>query len=194
VKKSWTEMQEEVRVVNVRNGWFDKPVSFYASMALLHSEISEALEAWRRWGVKGVPLESKTGPVGAQDAAYNLPKPEGVPSEFADILIRLLDSCERFGVDGMDDCWSTPAVYTWNFGQERKIEFPDAMNLLHDRVSELSWLYSSTSQPTVRPGFLRILLTLVPLSDTFGVDLEVEYEKKMAYNRQRPYRHGDKRI
>jgi hypothetical protein len=54
--------------------------------------VSEALEAWRRWGTDDA----------THDAEYPdrlNPKPEGVGSEFADIFIRLLDDCDRFGID-----------------------------------------------------------------------------------------------
>lgn len=60
-------------------------------MALLHEEVSEAGSAWRKHG-----LDDQTSPI--HPSAFSVPKPEGVGSEFADILIRLLDDCERFGV------------------------------------------------------------------------------------------------
>lgn len=77
------QMQAEVAVLLRDMGWNDPPVSFGEAMALLHSEVSEALEAYRRWG-----LDDHT------DAGS---KPEGVGSEFADVLIRLLADCEQFG-------------------------------------------------------------------------------------------------
>lgn len=84
------EMSNEVHTYLVDHGWYDQPVSFLEAMALLHSEVSEAVEAWRMWGTKDMTTAANAG--GSQ-------KPEGVPSEFADILIRLLDSAKRFGVD-----------------------------------------------------------------------------------------------
>lgn len=108
--KSLAEMASEVSAWSVRKGWDPDPGrTFGDEIALLHSEVSEALEAYRDW-----KLEDPTVPGG---------KPEGVASEFADVLIRLLH-------------------------------------------------YSAVH----------------------GFDLEAEYERKMAYNEGRPWRHGGRTL
>lgn len=78
-------MQEYVRTVNVEHGWYDieRPIS--ADVALLHSEVSEAYEAYR----KGRMFEKHEG-------QYD---PSSFPAELADILIRLLDTADRAEVD-----------------------------------------------------------------------------------------------
>ncbi len=84
-----------VRETNRANGWYDDERSVGDYIALLHSEVSEMFEAYRSTGVADDTAD--LGPDGG------LPKPEGFGSECADVLIRLLDTCDRTGVDLPDE-------------------------------------------------------------------------------------------
>ena len=46
----------------------------------------------------------------------------------------------------------------------------------------------------VRSELADIFIRLLDVCDIFGVDLEMEYERKMAFNRTRPFRHGGKTL
>lgn len=175
--KSLSQMTAEVLEWCQAKGWYDKPVSFGEAMALLHSEVSEALEAWRLWGtMDATRLDRSRG------------KPEGAGSEFADILIRLLDDCARFGCDlalqVSDLDWRPEDASTGSFGEKM-----DDLHILIARASELH-LRGSDGW---RVAFADILILLQALCERYGVDLAAEYERKMAYNRTRPWRHGNKR-
>jgi NTP pyrophosphatase (non-canonical NTP hydrolase) len=96
------DMQQEVMEFVKAKGWAKNSdeINFPEAIALLHSEASEALEAWRETGLDDYFLEGK---------------PEGVGSEFADLLIRLLHYASVYGVDlafhfrrKMDYNWTRP--------------------------------------------------------------------------------------
>ena len=77
--------QIEAHRIATSKGWWIKKRDFPELIALMHSELSEALEAWRANGVQG--WEEEDG------------KPEGVGSELADTVIRIMDACEVMKID-----------------------------------------------------------------------------------------------
>lgn len=66
-------------------GFHDKPRTFGDAIALIHSEASEAFEAYRE-GTPFIEMFTTDG------------KPIGIPSELADIIIRVLDTCGEYEI------------------------------------------------------------------------------------------------
>ena len=81
------EMARSVHLTAKIKGWWDRADDDHIAgkIALMHSELSEALEEVRN----GTPLDG-----------YEVDgKPEGFVVELADCVIRIGDLCERLGLD-----------------------------------------------------------------------------------------------
>ena len=68
-------------------GWREPPQSFGEFIALCHSELSEALEDYRAGHPESVDRVRDDG------------KLEGIPSELADVLIRIFSRCQMQSID-----------------------------------------------------------------------------------------------
>lgn len=80
------DFMQEVHENAVAHGWWDEERTFGDIIALCHSELSEALEEYR----KGYEVD---------EMYYKGFKPEGVSLELADCIIRILDYCGHEGID-----------------------------------------------------------------------------------------------
>mgnify|MGYP001583978180 CR=1 FL=1 len=84
-------LQKEAYAIAKSKGWHKEPNPVPQSLCLMHSEISEALEVYREGDFLSRVDSMK-------DAQGEL-KPVGFGVEMADVLIRVLDTCEEHGID-----------------------------------------------------------------------------------------------
>jgi NTP pyrophosphatase (non-canonical NTP hydrolase) len=81
------QLQKKIHQTAKAKGWWDRPRDMPELLVLIHSEISESLEAFR------------SGMLPHQVYFHDDGKPEGVFVELADAVIRILDAAEYHGVN-----------------------------------------------------------------------------------------------
>lgn len=109
MKKNITDLVKEAYDNAVSKGWYDKPRSFGEVIALIHSEASEALEdsrnghepdkVWYEYVIGDELVRDFRKERLLGDGVLVVGKPCGIPSELADIVIRVFDACGHYGVD-----------------------------------------------------------------------------------------------
>jgi NTP pyrophosphatase (non-canonical NTP hydrolase) len=188
------QITAEVRENNIAHGW--RPAeggpgenTWGDYVALLHSEVSEALEAYRDHRLADATetyckYENEDDPA---DKRYHLVpgKPEGVGSEFADVLIRLVDMADVFGIrlSGYDRL------------ADLRAHTPDSRLSVVTFGDHMMWLHREISDAVLSPARLALVLrALDTIARKYGIDLEAEYVRKIAYNRTRVWQHGGRTL
>jgi NTP pyrophosphatase (non-canonical NTP hydrolase) len=148
-----------------------------AKIALLHSELSEALEEYR--------AGHDVGEIYFNVTSDHPDKPEGVPVELADFAIRLFDLCGMLGVFTLRDV---------EMPEKAEGTFSHMLSACHFSCSKL-WLYCETPEASSVPINSRLRRTVnavFNMATALDIDLREAIDLKMAYNAGRERRHGGK--
>ena len=176
------DLQREAHAIAKDHGWWYTERTFGDCIALVHSELSEALEAYRLHGLKD--WRSHTYDDGFVDEHPHGEKPEGVASELSDVVIRVADMAEWYGVK-LSFTGLGPIVDL--------VTFSEWITQAHYHVALACRKYWDGEQHWHED--LEYALNLVQqMAAHYGIDLDAAIGAKMEYNKTRPYRHGGKAL
>ena len=210
------DLQREAHAIAKDKGWWDEERNFGDLIALVHSELSEALEAYREWGLAGslevlrrtlspryaTPEESEEDVecwnILDEDtdrwdlwefAEYAMQcKPEGVASELADVVIRVADMAEWYGYDLSIAEEKKP----FDYFEPSALTFGSRIAMLHEMVAEA--FRHEGSEILVEDALATLVAGVQHMAAHYGIDLDAAIEAKLEYNRGRSYRHGGKTL
>lgn len=196
--KKIAELVKEAHQNAVNKGWWEEPRTYGELIALVHSEVSEALEDYRTPGIKpsDVWYERTLAPgvvakrVKQKEATD---KPCGIPSELADICIRIFDIAGKYG-------WGMrlEAEYQWINELEKRekwtaLSFVGKLAVIHAELSKSLEEHDYNDDLGMAIDRLAAVLVEVEfIAKEYGIDLERAIAEKMQYNSTRPQRHGGK--
>jgi hypothetical protein len=203
IERCWAQQE--------KHGWHTKSRTPYTYAALFHSEVSEALEEVRDGRTEGVwnNWERALGPHGETKVPDILPKvgwlpkPEGMPIELIDLVIRIGDYAGTVGWFGEKALRidTEAAVQLFNtsvllregliVSMETPAEFLEELHILIDEFAvAMRRLDTGEAKST-----LAVIVEIVSLYFVYrGWDFEKLFELKWNYNERRPFRHGGKAL
>lgn len=210
------EFAKEVHKNAVEHGWWDKDKSFGEVAALIHSELSEALEEYRAghpnvWYSCEVLHDGSVcvGQECLEDANWKNReecqkqnrKPEGIAVDLIDAVIRILDYTGKMEVDAVNPPPIKKKGYTPWYRRTADKEFPDMLAEWHCKVSEAYRYFvvksknETQQQISENTGFFclrSVVQSILWWIKQQGLDPEQLLIEKHEFNKTRPYRHGGK--
>lgn len=195
------EFKHEVHENAVAHGWWGAEYTDAAAVALVHAEISEALEEWRAnrpMVYYKCRLDTICNGECKHDAAscvYKNPKPEGIAVELIDVVLRILDTAEAWGVSfGNIEILGTVLISEPYKIDVAEYTLPDLVVLLHGIVTAFKNAKAFGMGMELQHDFTIAVYAIFTWLRANNVDPEALMREKHEYNKTRSFRHGGKRI
>ena len=173
-------LSKEVHQNAVEHGWWEEERNFGEIIALIHSELSEALEEYRNGHA-------------VTEIYYNGDKPEGVPVELADVVIRSLDVVGKYGWELKEPEYLIGEIKKCERRMKEK-PFAEVIAVLHTVLSEIYIDFMDNQGECVKDQIVDMAVYLACWFRVFDIDFEPTILLKHEYNKTRPYKHGGKII
>ena len=173
------ELQKEAHAIAKEHGWWDEPRSFGDLIALVHSELSGALEAYRAGNIDGHVF--------------------GVASELADVVIRVAGMAEWFKIDLAqareedEDLGDEKQAYLQERLSGNLDSFGEWIAAIHEDMADAGY-HQRNRGDNLGSHLVSVIWMVQEMAAHYGIDLDAAIEAKMEYNRTRSYRHGGKAL
>lgn len=191
--KNIEQLKKEIHENAVAHGWWETERSFGEICALIHSELSEALEEYRSKN-PNIYIIGEHGITPITPEEWNGEKPEGIAVELADAVIRILD---YMGKDGIEYCTDAGDIFAAIPSTIINADFGDFIARCHSYISDAyigSFIKDKAGKQFSISALSVCIRRIGAWCETEGLDLAEVIAIKHEYNKMRPYRHGGKRI
>ena len=172
------DLIKEAHQTAVEKGWWDKPNDFDTQITNMHAELSVAWEEYRNGnGLNDIYYhESMSMMINTKQSR----KPEGIPIELADVIIRICDTLGHINYNYEDSISKGILIEYDSFAKFISGCHCYLSKALDHRSYSFNWFHG-------------LILEIETYCILQKIDLTKAIELKMAYNKTRPYRHGNKR-
>lgn len=187
---NFNDMAKDIHENSVQHGWWNEPRTFGEVIALCHSELSEALEEYRdhkpniyyickSHDTRALCPDQYDGCQCGENAGCNIRKPEGVATELADCVIRILDyyGSSEADVDNEINKFKRFNYVAENFGA-----------FISDCHKSLSYSYAFEDTNHLALCVCKIYAW----AEINSVDMDEVIRIKHEFNKTRSYKHGNK--
>ena len=202
--KTMAEWAKEIHENAVAHGWWEEDRTISEICALIHSELSEALEEARAARPMMYVMDEYNGEYIQNPKYFGAKKPEGIAVELADAVIRILDWMAYCGKEGLLDYVEEEKeriAAGYARSETEPEELPEFIAYLHDMVSvihlrlmdinKVRWSRRKKKRQTEAMAAAGSVVFLVNVWLRMkGVQLKEVMEIKHRYNKTRPYKHG----
>lgn len=160
------ELQKEIHDNAKSKGWWETKRPIPELLCLIHSEVSEAFEAYDNSN-------------------------DNFEEELADILIRALDMASGYSINIDLSIFLDDQVSDHEFTYAQNHNVYRWLNVINFNATTLLEIYRKTSELD-RIGLVQLISSLFATAQLLGIDIVREAYKKHEINKGGPYRHGNK--
>ena len=202
--KTMREWAKEIHENAVAHGWWEEDRTISEICALIHSELSEALEEARAARPMMYVMDEYNGEYIQNPKYFGAKKPEGIAVELADAVIRMLDWMAHCGEEGRLDTVEEQGeriAAGYARSETEPEELPEFVAYLHDIVSmihlrlmDIDRVRGRGQKKKRQTEAMAAAGSVVFLVNGWmrmqGIQLKEVMEIKHRYNKTRPYKHG----